>query len=199
VVFQFTISTILIIGTLVVFKQLNFFRNANMGLDKENVVVIANSNRLGTGEESFRQTISQLPGVSNVSIASSIPTGNLFGDSYTPDQNGEQQVARDINLSSFIVDYDFIPTLKIQVLKGRNFSRDFSDSGSVILNEEAAKQIGWKDPIGKRLQYPGGNNEWYTVIAVVKDFNVQSLQTPMTPFALFHASSRSYDMGTSFW
>ena len=198
VVFQFTISTILIIGTLVVFKQLNFFRNTNMGLDKENVLVIANSNRLGNSEESFRQTISQLPGVSNASIANSIPTGNLFGDSYIPDQNGEQDVVKDVNLASFMIDYDFIPTLKIQVLKGRNFSRDFSDSLSVILNEEAAKQIGWKDPVGKRIQYPGGNNEWYTVIGIAKDFNVQSLQTALIPFALFHASSKSYDLGSSF-
>jgi len=198
VIFQFTISTILIIGTLVVFKQLNFFRNANMGLDKENVLVIANSNRLGASEESFRQTISQMPGISNVSIANGIPTGNLFGDSYIPDQHGEEQVAKDINLASFLIDYDFIPTLKIQILKGRNFSRDFSDSLSVILNEEAAKQIGWKDAIGQRIQYPGGNNEWYTVIGIAKDFNVQSLQTAMTPFALFHTSSKSYDIGTSF-
>jgi len=198
VIFQFAISTILIIGTLVVFKQLNFFRNTNMGLNKENVLVIANSNRLGNSEESFRQTISQLSGVSNASISSSIPTGYLFGDSYVPDQHGEQQVAKDINLVSFIVDYDFIPTLKIQLLKGRNFSRDFSDSLSVILNEEATKQIGWKDPIGKRIQYPGGNNEWYTVIGIAKDFNVESLQTAVSPFALFHTSSKSYDMGASF-
>lgn len=198
VVFQFSISTLLIIGTLVVFKQLSFFRNANMGLDKENVLVIANTNRLGNSEESFRQTISQLRGVSNVSITNSIPTGNLFGDSYTPDQNGEQQVVKDISLASFIVDYDFIPTLKIELLKGRNFSRDFSDSGSVVLNEEAAKQIGWKDPIGQRIQYPGGNNEWYKVIGVIKNFNVESLEEVITPFALFHSSSRSYDIGTSF-
>ena len=169
-----------------------------MGMDKENVLVIANSNRLSNSQESFRQTISQLPGVSNASITNSIPTGNLFGDSYIPDQNGEEQVAKDINLASFIIDYDFVPTLKIQVLKGRNFSKDFSDSTAVILNEEAAKQIGWKDPIGQRIQYPGGNNEWYTVIGIAKDFNVQSLQTAMTPFALFHTSSRSYDIGTSF-
>src|SRR6185295_9610718 len=94
--------------------------------------------------------------------------------------------------------YDFIQTLKIELLKGRNFSRDFSDSGSVVLNEEAAKQIGWKDPIGQRLQYPGGNNEWYKVIGVVKNFNVESLEEVITPFALFHTSSRSYDIGTSF-
>jgi putative ABC transport system permease protein len=155
-----------------------------MGLDKENVLVIANSNRLSNSEESFRQTISQLPGISNASIANSIPTGNLFGDSYIPDQNGEEQVAKDINLASFIIDYDFVPTLKIQLLKGRNFSKDFSIL-SVILNEEAAKQIGWKDAIGQRMQYPGGNNEWYTVIGIAKDFNVQSLQTAMTPLHFF--------------
>ncbi|MEP7323397.1 MAG: ABC transporter permease [Saprospiraceae bacterium] len=198
VIFQFTISTILIIGTLVVFKQLNYFQNATMGLNKENVLVITNSNRLNTSEETFRQTLSNIPGVSNASITSSIPTGNLFGDSYVPDQQGEPSVAKDINLQSFIVDYDFVPTLKIEILKGRNFSKEFSDSGSVILNQESAKQIGWKDPIGQRIQYPGGNKEWYTVIGIAKDFNVQSLQTIISPFALFHVSSRSYDIGTSF-
>jgi putative ABC transport system permease protein len=198
VIFQFTTATILIIGTLVVFKQLKFFRDADMGLDKENILVISNTNRLKNSEESFRQTISQLPGVSSVSITNSIPTGNLFGDNYTPDAEAEQQVAKDISLSSFIVDYDFIPTLKVNMLKGRNFSKDFSDSLSVILNEEAARQIGWKDPIGKRIQYPGGNMEWYNVIGVVKDFNTQSLQTAMIPFALFHTSSKSYDIGLSF-
>ena len=198
VVFQFSISTLLIIGTLVVFKQLSFFRNTNLGLNKENVLVISNSNRLGKSEESFRQTISQLPGVSIASITTSIPTGSVFGDRYVPEIDEKEQVAKDISLNSFMVDYDFIPALQVQVLKGRNFSRDFADSASVILNEEAVKQIGWKDPVGKYMRYPGGNNHLFKVIAVVKDFNVESLQTSVTPFALFHSSSRSYDIGSSF-
>ena len=198
VVFQFTISTLLIIGTLVVFKQLNFFQDTNMGLNKENVLVIANSGRLGKSEESFRQTISQLPGVTSASITTSIPTGSVFGDRYVPETDGKEQLAKDINLNSFMVDYDFIPALQIQVLKGRNFSRDFADSASVILNEEAVKQIGWEEPVGKYMRYPGGNDQQFKVIAVVKDFSVESLQTAVTPFALFHSSSKSYDIGSSF-
>lgn len=197
VVFQFTVSTILIIGTLIVFRQLNFFRNTNMGFNKENVLVIANSNRLGKSEESFRQTISQLPGIADASITTSVPSGGSFGDTYEPEPAGNERLVKEISLESFIVDYDFIPALQIQVLKGRNFSKEFSDSASVILNEETVKQIGWKDPIGKYMRYPGGNDQRFRVIGVVKNFNVQSLQTAITPFVLFHSSSKTYDLGTS--
>lgn len=197
VVFQFTVSTILIIGTLIVFRQLNFFRNTNMGFNKENVLVIANSNRLGKSEESFRQTISQLPGIADASITTSVPSGGSFGDTYEPEPAGNERLVKEISLESFMVDYDFIPTLQIQVLKGRNFSREFSDSASVILNEETVKQIGWKEPIDKYMRYPGGDDQRFKVIGVVKNFNVQSLQTAITPFVLFHSSSKTYDLGTS--
>jgi putative ABC transport system permease protein len=192
VVFQFTISTIMIVGTLVVLKQLKFFRNTDLGFDKENVLVISSTSRLGESEESFRQTISQMPGVANASITSSIPSGGIFGDSYVPEPEGNQGLAKEINLNSFMVDESFVPTLDIKVLQGRNFSKDFSDSASVILNEEAVKQIGWKDPVGKWLDYPGGNDVHFKVVGVVKNFNVQSLQAAMIPFALFHVSSKTY-------
>ena len=81
---------------------------------------------------------------------------------------------------------------------GRNFSKDFSDSTSVILNEAALKQIGWKEPLGQYLQYPGGNDQKFKVIGVVKDFNVESLHNAIIPFALFHSSSKTYDLGSSF-
>lgn len=197
VVFQFAISTIMIIGTLVVFRQLNFFRTSNVGFSRENVLVITNTNRLGASEESFRHTISQLPGVSNASITTSMPAGFLFGDSYQFEPDGNSKTVSEVDLTSYIVDYDFIPTLQIKMLQGRNFSKDFSDSLSVIINEEALKQIGWKDPIGKWLDYPGGNNERYQVIGVIKNFNVESMHTPIAPFALFHSSSNSYDLGVT--
>jgi putative ABC transport system permease protein len=196
VVFQFTISTIMIVGTLVVLKQLRFFRNTDLGFSKENVLIISSSNRLGQSEESFRQAISQMPGVVDASITSSIPSGGAFGDSYLPEAEGNDKSA-EINLSSFMVDEAFVPTLNIKVSQGRNFSKDFSDSASVIINEEAVKQIGWKDPVGKWLEYPGGNNVRFTVIGVVKNFNVQSLQLTIIPFALFHPSSKSYDLGVT--
>jgi putative ABC transport system permease protein len=196
VVFQFFISTLMIIGTMVVLKQLNFFRNKDLGFNKENVVVISNSNRLASAEEAFRQAIKQMPGVLNASITTSIPSGSAFGDSYQPADEGDKKSA-EIGLSSFMVDDAFIPTLNIKVVKGRNFSKEFNDSASVILNEEAVRQIGWKDPVGKWLEYPGNNNTRFLVIGVVRDFNVQSLQNAITPFALFHPTSKTYGWGTS--
>ena len=196
VVFQFFISTLMIIGTIVVLKQLHFFRNTDLGFDKENVVVISSSNRLASGEETFKQSIKQMPGVLTASITTSIPSGDTFGDSYQPEDEGDKKSA-EIGLNSFMVDDAFIPTLNIKVVKGRNFSKEFNDSASVILNEEAVRQIGWKDPVGKWLEYPGGNNTRFQVIGVVKNFNVQSLQNAITPFALFHPSSKTYGWGES--
>jgi len=196
VVFQFFISTLMIIGTIVVLKQLHFFRNTDLGFNKENVVVISSSNRLASAEETFRQKIRQMPAVLDASIATSIPSGDAFGDSYQPADEGDKKSA-EINLNSFMVDDAFIPTLKIKVMKGRNFSKEFNDSASVILNEEAVQQIGWKDPVGKWLEYPGGNNTRFLVIGVVKNFNTQSLQNPIGPFALFHPSSKTYGWGQS--
>jgi putative ABC transport system permease protein len=194
VVFQFFISMLMIIGTIVVLKQLYFFRNTGLGFNKEIVVVISRSNRLASAEETFKQSIKQMPGVLNASITTSIPSGGSFGDNYQPEDEGNKKSA-ELELNSFMVDDAFIPTLNIEVLKGRNFSREFNDSASVILNEEAVQQIGWKNPVGKWLEYPGGNNTRFLVIGVVKNFNVQSLQNPITPFALFHPSSKSYGWG----
>ena len=196
VVFQFFISTFMIIGTIVVLKQLHFFRNTDLGFNKENVVVISNSNRLAAGEETFRQALKQMPGVLDASITTSIPSSNSFGDSYQPADEGDKKSA-EINLNSFMVDDAFIPTMNIKVIKGRNFSKEFNDSASVILNEEAVQRIGWQDPVGKWLEYPGGNNTRFLVIGVVKNFNVQSLQNAITPFALFHPSSKTYGWGES--
>lgn len=196
VVFQFFISTVIIIGTIVVLKQLDFFRNTDLGFNKENVVVISGSNRLKSSEETFRQAIKGMPGVLNAAITTSIPSGMTFGDSYQPEDEGEKKSA-EIDINSFMVDDLFIPTLDIRIIKGRNFSSEFNDSASVILNEEAVRQIGWKDPVGKWLDYPGGDNVRFRVIGVVKNFNVQSLQNAITPFALFHSSSKTYDLGVS--
>jgi putative ABC transport system permease protein len=198
VIFQFTISTALIVCTLIMFQQLQYTRNKNMGMNKDNIVAIANSNRLGTSEEVFRQQISGIPGIKSTSITTSLPAKNVFTDGYVPVQNNKEQTAKDISLSSFIVDYDFVPTLQLQILKGRNFSKDFSDSDCVILNESAVNQIGWAAPLGQVLEYPGGNGVHFKVIGVVKDFNFQSIHSAITPFALFHTSSKTYDIGTSY-
>lgn len=197
VVFQFTVSTALIICTMIVFQQLQYTRSKNLGLDKGNVIVIANSNRLAQNEEAFKNAISAFPEVAGASISTSVPTKFLFGDMYVPEPAAGQQVAKDLSLSSFMVDDDFVPTLALQMADGRNFSKEFNDSASVILNEAAVQQIGWTNAVGQFLQYPGNGNQRFKVIGVVKDFNVASFRAEVEPFALFHSSSKTYDLGKS--
>jgi putative ABC transport system permease protein len=198
VVFQFTISTALIICTIIVFQQLQFTRSADLGLNKENTIVISNSNRLGAKEETFREEITKFPEIEKASIATSLPGKFLFGDSYVPEAGGPDPVIKDITLVSFVVDDEYVPTLQLRMLKGRNFSKDFNDSSSVILNETAARDIGWKDPMGQHILYTGNGNQRFKVIGIVKDFNVQSLHNPIMPFALFHRSSKTYDIGLTY-
>jgi putative ABC transport system permease protein len=198
VVFQFTTAIVLIICTLVVFKQLKFTQTHDLGLDKENVIVIANTSRLKETETTFRQELTRMPGVAAASISSSIPTKLNFGDGYKPEQTGADiPLLSEISLSSFVVDEYFAPTLQITMLKGRNFAAGFNDSASVIINESAAKQIGWKNPVGKYLNYPG-NSQRFQVIGVAKNFNIESMRESIAPFALFHTSSKTYDLGLSY-
>ncbi|MEO8116836.1 MAG: ABC transporter permease [Bacteroidota bacterium] len=199
VIFQFAVSTILIICTIIVFQQLKYTQNKDLGLNKDNVVVIANANRLGNSEETFRQQVSALPNVLSASISTSVPAQNTFTDFYLPQpDDSNKQIAKDLTLSSFMVDENFVPTLQLKMLSGRNFSKDFADSTSVIINEETARQVGWKDGLGKYLQYPGNHNQMFKVIGVVKDFNVSSLRDVVTPFALFYTSSKTYSTGSSY-
>ncbi|MEO6166939.1 MAG: ABC transporter permease [Chitinophagales bacterium] len=199
VVLQFTVSTVLIICTMVVFLQLRFTQNKNLGWSRDNLMVISNSNRLGESEETFRQQLTQLPGVVSASISTSIPTKDNFGDYYEPERTAsEEETVKGISLNSFMVDEYFVPALQINLLEGRNFSPDFSDSTSVILNEAAVKQIGWKDPVGKFMSYPGNNNQRFQVIGVAKDFNIESIRYSVAPFALFHVASQTYQLSTSY-
>ncbi len=199
VVFQFTISVALIICTAVVVSQLSYVQGKDLGLDKDNVLIIANSQRLGNQEELFRQEMVSTNSIASASITTNIPTAGAFGDRYIPEAGeGEEVLAKDIALFSFMTDEYFVPAMNIELKKGRNFSKTFSDSNSVILNETAARQIGWKEPIGKYLQYPGGDYTRFKVIAVVKDFTVQSFRELVVPFALFHHSSDTYQEPQSF-
>ncbi len=200
VIFQFTISTVLIVCTIIMYQQLQYTHSKNMGLNKDNVIVISNSSRLGESEETFKQQVANLPGIKSTGSTTSLPTKDVFTDGYVPVPVDNEQTVKDTSLSSFMVDYDFVPTLQLELLKGRNFLKDFSDSTSVILNEVAVKQIGWKEPLGQYLAYPGSgdDNKKFKVIGVVKDFNVQSLHNAIVPFALFHSSSKTYDIGSSY-
>ncbi|CAM3459268.1 ABC transporter permease [Aequorivita lipolytica] len=199
VVFQFVIAIVLVISTIIVFTQLRYTQQRDLGYDKENILVINNGEKLDAGVESFREEIAAIPQVEDATSSTGIFTKGSFGDFYVPQTTEtDNMVAKDISLGSYLVDDHFISTLNLKIEQGREFDARFNDSLSVIINEAAAKQIGWENPIGQKIRYPGGNMEYYTVIGVVKDFNLESLHSSILPFALFSKSSQSYDTGVSF-
>ena len=200
VVFQFTISIALIICTIILFQQLRFSQTKDLGLKKENVIIIPNGEKMtAANEETLRQELMAIPGVFHASISTSLPTMKSFGDTYVPDPSDiKEKLAKEIMLNSFMVDEQFVPSLNIKLLQGRNFSKEFNDSNSVIVNETAVEQIGWKHPLGQYMSYPGNGDQRFKVIAVMKDFDVESIRNGMTPFALFHPSSKTYSTGTSY-
>ena len=199
IVFQFVIAIVMLISTLVVFTQLKYTQQLDLGYDKENILIINNTEKLDERAESFLQEIAELPQVKDATSSSGIFTKGSFGDFYVPQTTETNHpVTKDISLSSYIVDDHFISTLNLDILKGRGFDARYNDSLSVVINSEAAKQIGWENPIGQKIRYPGGNREDYMVIGVVKDFNVESVHSSISPFALFSISSQSYDTGVSF-
>ena len=199
VIFQFAIAIIMIISTATVYLQLRYTQNRHLGYDKENIIVLRNAEKLGVSEETFRKELESLSEVKSAAISSGMFTKGSFGDFYVPETiKTEEHIAKDIALQSYLVDAQFISTLNLKLMDGRGFDNDFNDSLSVIINEAAAKQIGWEKPIGSMIRYPGGNMESYKVIGVLKDFNIESLHSHIEPFALFSNTSKSYDTGVSY-
>ena len=193
VVFQFAITIGLIVSTLLVRQQMDFLQNADLGFSKEGVVIIFNENNLlGSQAEAFKEKLKSHVGIVSASISTGVPPYSWFDDYYKIEGRGDEQ----FTLASYLTDEDFCTTLDIQIVEGRGFSRDFSrEAESVVLNEAAVRYLGWDDPIGKRINYSGAN---YTVIGVMKDFNLMALYSPIRPFALFHHSSKAYSIENSY-
>lgn len=185
VVFQFSISMILISGTLVVYNQMEYIQNKRLGFNKENVLVIERSNVVEQ-TESFKNALLNIPQVSSVTQASTMPGGYFFGSQFQ--KPGEADV---LTTKSLSVDDHYFETMAIEITEGRTFSEDFNDSLNVIINKTAVKTFGLADPVGATLTTntpdQSGNivTTNYTVIAVVDDFNFESLRSNVTPLAIY--------------
>lgn len=196
VVFQFTVSVALMLGVWTVYRQLDYAQHQLPGLQRENVLVVENARLLpdASAKETFRQQALQLPEVMNASHSTFLPSMGSFGDFYEPEQ-GEQPnaVVQNLPISSFMTDDAFVPSLGIEIKEGRNFMPQSTvDSSSVILNETAVKAIGWQNPIGKWMRYPGNQNQRFQVVGIMRDFHHNSVKTPIEPVAIFHESSKTY-------
>ncbi|MGI4729113.1 MAG: ABC transporter permease [Janthinobacterium lividum] len=181
VIFQFTLSVILIIAMLVVYQQIQYIQTKNTGYDKDNILSF---NMTGTSPENTNALLAEaknIPGVVNISSMDHNSLISSFGNS-APTWDGKDPKTV-IQFGNIGINYDMIETLGLQIKSGRSFSRKISsDSLEVILNEAAVEAMGIKDPIGKRMDVFGDGRR--KIVGVVKNFHFQSLHENVKPFAL---------------
>jgi ABC-type antimicrobial peptide transport system permease subunit len=180
VVFQFVLSIVLIIGTIVVSKQVNYIQSINLGFDREDVVYIPIEYTLSPNYEAFKNESLKMPGIQSITRSSFPPT------KITTTTTGIRWEGKDpgvnVSFANASVGYDFIRTLKLRMAAGRDFSKDFaSDTAGYIINEAALKRIGYTNPVGKSITMWGTKGK---IIGVVKDFHFRSLHEKIMPLIL---------------
>ncbi|KPK83346.1 MAG: hypothetical protein AMS27_13180 [Bacteroides sp. SM23_62_1] len=181
VILQFSISIFLIISTLVIYKQLLYFQNKELGFDKEQVLVIHNPGSLGDNVEPLKETLRMQSTILSVSGSASMP-----GTGFSNIGFGAEGVEESFTLNLCICDYDFLKTLKIKLADGRFFSREFpSDSAAAVLNQKAVELLAWDDPLGKNINNWSSERGNFHVIGVIEDYHYESLHSEIRPQALF--------------
>jgi putative ABC transport system permease protein len=188
VVVQFTVSIVLIIYTTFVFQQLNFFSEKNLGFNKENLLVIDHVERIENGS-TLTDAISGIPGVLSTSLCTALPL-HMNNDFFRPEHSD-----KDLKLNFASGDEQYLSTLDVPLIMGRNFSSNNpADVDRVILNETAMRTMGWpvdKSVIGRIIDYPNENTK-FEVIGVVQDYNFNSLEKKIEPMAIFHIKSKVF-------
>ncbi|HEY5745558.1 MAG TPA: ABC transporter permease [Chryseolinea sp.] len=202
VVFQFTISIFLIVGTITINRQLTYIQEKKIGFNKDQVIVIREAHAMGDQLESFKNEMLKDSHILSATISGYLPVAGTdrSNSTYWP-MGKEPNQENMVGMQGFYVDYDYIKTLGMEIKDGRDFSRDFiSDSTGIIINEAAAQGFNIAaDPIGKKIEtfkFAGGSNSIekdkrnvYTVVGVVKNFHFESLRDNITPLGLFLSKS----------
>lgn len=195
VIFQFTISVIMIVATMVVYLQVKFLNDKNLGFNKDLLVVIdVNTGAARRNFESIKNEMAKIPSVKSVSATSRVPGEWKTYRTIKVRQQGSAEEGQHSYM--FGADKDFLKTFEVNLLKGRNFNTN-NDSASVILNETAAKMLGITEPANQIIEFTAvsrGQGDFQTlqnpwrprVIGIVKDFNFQSLRAKVEPMILAH-------------
>ena len=186
VVFQYSISIVLIIGTIIIYNQLDYIRNRKIGYNRDQVLVLHNTWPLAKNAKSFKEAVQKLSGVQNVTITQHLPTASdQSQNGWFPDAT--MSVEKAVIVANIWVDEDYIPTLGMEMAAGRNFSRDFpSDSLGIVINEAAVKTFNLKDPINATIYRPTDDNKGqpYHVVGVVKDYNFSTMHEKIKPLLM---------------
>ncbi len=180
VVFQFVLSITLIIGTIMVSKQVDYIQTKNLGYKRENLVYVPLDGDLPSKYEVFRQEVMTLPGIQSVSRTSFDPT-NIENGTRGVEWTGKDPNSH-IMFTNTSVGYDFVQSMKLTLVAGRDYSKDFpTDSTGYLINEAALARIGYKNPIGQPLTFWGKKG---TIIGVLKDFHFNSLHEEIKPLII---------------
>ncbi len=196
IVVQFATSVVLIAGTIIVYRQVNYMRSQSLGANISQTLVLEGAGSVRDSAyrgvfQPFKQDILHIPGVKNISASTSVmgeenTWSNEVARPGMPDTNP-------VNLDFLGIDYDFIPSYAMQMAAGRNFSRDFpSDSNAVILNETAVRMLGFKNP-QQAINQKIGSENGRTIIGVIKDYHSESLNKMIEPeLMLLRLNARNF-------
>ena len=181
VVFQFSLSIILIVGMLVIYRQVNYVQNISLGYQPAHLVYFPLEGKFINDFNLLKDNIATIPGVQNISCMTNSPTDNNSGaDGITWSTDGTDTKVR---FTAIGVSYDFAKTMDMKFVQGRDFSKEFAtDSAGFLINETALKTIGYKDPIGQYLNW--GNSKG-KIIGVMKDFHYRSMHTAIRPVIVY--------------
>lgn len=196
VIFQFWISIILIVGTLVVSDQMKFMQSKSLGFDKEQVLIVENVFSLREKSATYVEELKRMSEVKSAAGAWARLGSELdyFGDHFQPEGSSEI-----LTTKSMIIDDDFASMIGFSFAEGKGYSKETNDSLSIILNEAAVKAMDIKDPIGKKVSQAQRGSKVtvsYTIIGVIKDFNFQSLRDEVTPLTI--RSNESFGGGVNY-
>ena len=189
VVFQFTASIVLLIGTGIVNQQLSFILNKKIGFEKDQVLMLQGTNTLGEKIQTFKEELIALPEIQSASVTAFLPVEGAQRNGTPFFLTGEESSAEETNGQQWRVDFDYIQTLGMNIVEGRDFNSEMrTDSQSVVVNQKMVKELGLKDPIGQQIDFIGGT---WTIIGVVEDFHFESLRQEVRPMALWIGNSTS--------
>ena len=187
VVGQFTMSIFLIAATIVVFRQLNYIQTKKLGFNKDQMLIVNGTFALENNKDAFKDEVSKLPGVKGSTYAGFLPVSGYSRNDVSFSTSSAMTADNSLNMQVWDISYEYIPVMEMEMVKGRNFSKEFgTDSNATILNETAAKLLGWDNPVGKKLytfyqDQIGSRLVDREVIGVVKNFHFNSMKENIGP------------------
>lgn len=185
VVTQFSISILMIISTIIIFNQMDFIRNKKLGFNINQVLLLRINNAdIYKNRQSFKENLLKYPEIKNVSVMSGEPGGFFDVFSFKVEEKTDDA----FRMRTVFTDFDYVKTLRLKIIAGRDFSEDFSTdkSEAVLLNESAVKYLGWNDQnaIGKRLMNNFIDSSYRKVVGIVEDFHFKSLREKIEPLVI---------------